>query len=354
MSKTKPKRPRMADIAREANVNRITVSRALSRPDLVAEDTLKRINDAIAKVGYIPDQVARGLKSDRSRIVSLVTPPQMSGVYGAMLEQLALALHSGGLIVNLFPMLNDDTQRETALRELVGWRPAAVVLFGTQLNDAMRSTLNHSHSPVIDLLNYDETGPGACVGYDQTQASFQLAEHLIGRGYRTIAYAHSANPKSSMNAKRVEGFANAIRQGGGQFLALSEEGPEQLADKSGDLIGVELKTEPSFTAGYELMQQLHERGQVPDAMLFASDMVAVGALQFSVSHGLSVPEDVAICAFDGTELTSVVKPSLTSLDVPFERVVELGTREILRLTGEFATEVKKIRVETQVAHREST
>ena len=62
MNETKHKRPRMIDIAREANVTRITVSRALSRPDLVADETLQRINKAIAQAGYIPDQVARGLK----------------------------------------------------------------------------------------------------------------------------------------------------------------------------------------------------------------------------------------------------------------------------------------------------
>lgn len=351
MSKTRPKRPRMADIAREANVNRITVSRALSRPDLVAESTLKRINEAIARAGYIPDQVARGLKSDRSRIVSLVTPPQMSGVYGAMLEQLALALYGSGLIVNLFPMLDDESQREAALRELVGWRPAAVVLFGTYLSDPMRETLKNAHSPVIDLLNYDETGPGACVGYDQSAASYQLTEHLIGRGYRTIGYVHSANPMSSMNAKRVSGFAKAVADHGGAFHPLS--GAASPAEP-GVLTGIEMKSVPTFTSGYELMQRLTAENRVPDAFLFASDMVAVGALQFSIANDLRLPEDVAICAFDGTELTSVIKPRLTSLDVPFERVVKLGAREILRLTGEFATEVKRIRVDTKVVHREST
>ena len=114
---TKPTRPRMSDIARAANVNRITVSRALSRPELVASETLRRINDAIAKTGYIPNQIARGMKSEHSRIVSLVTPPQMSGVYGAILENLASELYKEGLIVNLFPVHGIEGQQEAILLE---------------------------------------------------------------------------------------------------------------------------------------------------------------------------------------------------------------------------------------------
>jgi len=123
----------MADVAREARVNRITVSRALSHPELVAEDTLERIRAAIARTGYVPNQIARGLKAEHSRIVSLITPPQMSGVYGAVLERLSAALYESGLIVNLFPVLDIEAQREAVLPELIGWKPAAIVIFGIAL-----------------------------------------------------------------------------------------------------------------------------------------------------------------------------------------------------------------------------
>ncbi len=353
VKEAKYKRPRMIDIAREANVNRITVSRALSRPDLVADETLQRINKAIAKAGYIPDQVARGLKSERSKIVTLVTPPQMAGVYGSMLEQLALELHAGGLIVNLFPLLDAEEQREATLRELAGWRPAAIVLFGAHLNDNMRETLRNTRSPSIELLNYDENGPLACIGYDQSAAALQLSRHLLDRGYRRMAYVHSANPLSSMNIKRVTGFADGIRNSGGAFFAVGQD--DEFANANGpEVRGLELKANPTFVEGFELMSRLAASDRIPDAMLFASDMVAVGALQFCLLNGLRVPRDVALCAFDGTELASVVQPGLTSLDAPFEKIAQKGAQEILRLTQDGDSEIRRICVATQIIHRDST
>ncbi len=350
----------MADIGREANVNRITVSRALSRPDLVAEDTLRRIQEVIAKTGYIPDQIARGLKSEHSRIVSLITPPQMSGVYGAILERFAFALYESGLIVNLFPVLAVDDQRQTVFREVSGWRPAAIVLFGIQLTDESQTALLSAHAPIVELLNYDENAAGTCVGYDQREAAQSLATHLLDQGYEKICYVHFANSANPMNTLRLQGFAEAIRsRKGSLFLRGTDDGDplqamEAAQDSSTEITGVELKSYPTFQAGYTLMERLAERKAIPEALLFASDMVAVGALQYCIAHGLRPRKDVGICAFDGTELTAIVRPSLTSLDLPYERVIQYGAEQIVRHVRDRSAPPEHIKIPTRVLHREST
>jgi DNA-binding LacI/PurR family transcriptional regulator len=262
-------------------------------------------------------------------------------------------LHAGGLIVNLFPLLDAEEQRETTLRELAGWRPSAIVLFGAYLSDNMRETLQNTRSPSIELLNYEENGPLACVGCDQRAAALKLSQHLLDRGYQRLAYVHSANPLMSMNVKRLTGFADGIKGVGGAFYARG--GDDQFAAANGpDVRGLEIKAKPTFIDGFELMSRLAAADQIPDALLFGSDMVAVGALQFCLSNGLQVPHDVALCAFDGTELTSVVQPGLTSLDAPFEKVAQMGAQEILRLTQDDDTEIRRICVEAEVVHRGST
>ena len=350
----------MADIAREANVNRITVSRALSRPDLVAEGTLKRIQEAIAKTGYIPNQVARGMKSEHSRIVSLITPPQMAGVYGAILERFASALYESGLIVNLFPVLEIEEQRETVLQEATGWRPAAVVLFGIQLSDESQAALLNAHTRVVELMNYREEGPGTCVGYDQREAAMALTDHLQDRGYGTICYVHSANPSNTMNALRLSGFAGAV-EGRGGVLFLRQAGDKDrlgaaraaMAAKV-DRFGAEIMAMPNFQAGYDLMAELSRDRIMPRALLFASDMVAVGALQYCLSHGVDVPGTVALCAFDGTELTSLVRPRLTSLDLPYERVAQQGAEQIVRHVKDRTAVPQRLKIPARVLQRDST
>jgi LacI family gluconate utilization system Gnt-I transcriptional repressor len=355
-----PGRPRMADIAREANVNRITVSRALSHPELVAEDTLKRIHAAIEKYGYIPNQIARVMKSEHSRFVTLVTPPQMSGVYGAILEDLSLRLHKSGLIVNLFPVHDIEGHQETVLRELVGWRPAAIVLFGAEVTPESMQLLRKAQVPLVELLSYEDGDPSGCVGYDQREAAHMLTEHLVSRHYRKICYVHSARSPSRMHMLRLGGFSDAIKAGGGILHSLpagagretEPEGVPGIADDA--LTGSELRCRPNFQAGFSLMSEVSKWPVIPDAILCASDMVAIGALQYCVSHGLRLRDDIALCAFDGIELTSVIEPQLTCLDFPYKRVITEGAKLIVESVRDRSKEGRRIRIPVEVLHRDST
>lgn len=347
----------MADVARAANVNRITVSRALSNPDLVAPETLKRIRKAIAETGYIPDQIARGMKSQRSRIVSLVTPPQMSGVYGATLEHLSRELRKAGLLVNLFPVHDDPQEQEAVLRELAGWRPAAIVVFGAQLTEDSEQTLRHARVPLIELQAYSDNSPGTCVGYDQGAATQLLTDHLLDQGYRKICFVHSGRRVGRLNRMRLDGLAAAVSRRGGTFHAhASEPGHETsiAALPRGAMAGIELLSKTSFQGGYSLMQRLAKWDQHPEALLFGSDMVAVGALQYCLAHGLRLRKDVALCAFDGIELTSVLRPRLTCLDFAYQRVNTEGARQIIARAADGSLDRKRIRLDAGLLHRDTT
>jgi len=335
VSETKGRRPRMEDIAREAKVNRITVSRALSRPELVAKDTLARIEEVVARLGYIPDQVARGMKAERSRIVSLAAPVQMSGVYGAISEMLTQTLYNDGLVVNHFPLTDEIDQREAAMRELAGWRPAVIVLMSSILTDAMGQTLRNAHAPVVELLSWDPDSLGTCVGYDNRLAARRLTEHLVERGRRRIAYVHSANPLNALNETRFRGFTDCI-------------------DDTAGAAGTEWRVQPGYAEGVRLIDDMFAGGTQPEAILCGSDMVAVGALQACLARGISVPDDLAICAFDGTELTAVTHPAITSLDYPLERVADVGASEIQRLADKPDDPIRRVKIEARVQQRATT
>lgn len=329
MSGGKGRRPRMADIAREANVNRITVSRALSHPELVAKDTLKRIEAAIARSGYIPNQVARGMRAEHSRIVSLAAPAQMSGVYGAISQWLADALHADGLIVNHFPLTDSLVQRESAMREMAGWCPAVIVVMSSVLTEPMRQVLRVAQTPLVELLSYDPESLGSCVGFDNRAAMRRLTEHLISRGYRRITFVHSANPLNALNVTRLKGFTDAIA------AAPETEGHER-------------HVAPGFAEGAKLIEALVAEDRLPDALLCGSDMVAVGALEACRRLNIDVPGRLALSAVDGTELTRVMHPPITALDFPLARVADIGAQEIRRLAADPDGDLRRVEVEARV------
>ncbi|WDR06496.1 LacI family DNA-binding transcriptional regulator [Devosia rhodophyticola] len=351
------KRPRMADIAREARVNRITVSRAFSNPELVAKETLERIHAAVAKTGYIPNQIARGLKADHSNIVSLVTPAYMSGVYGQIVEQLSGLLYRSGLVVNLFPVQDVEGHLNVVLRELAGWRPAAIVLFGATLTEESQQIIRNARMPVVELLNYSESSGTSSVGYDHRLAASLLTSHLLDQGYRKICYIHSARAANIINADRLAGFTEAIRVAGGPILLRSERdqtnNQQQMAPRD-HICGIELKSTTAFHAGFELMGKLANWENRPEAVLFASDMVAVGALQYCLVNGIAPGKDIGLCGFDGIELTSVMRPQLTCLDFPYQRVIAEGARQILARATDQSTSDEHIRIPVAVLHRETT
>lgn len=354
-----PRQPRMADIAREANVNRITVSRALSRPELLAPETLERVRAAIARTGYIPNQIARGMKAAHSRIVSLVTPPHMAGVYGTIVEQLSAELFKAGLVVNLFPVHDNPDQQAAVLRELAGWRPAAIVTFGFVLTPESTSLLQNARVPLIELLTYSDTSLGSCVGYDQRDASRLLTEHLLARGYRKICYVHSARAASNVNTGRLGGFAEAIEAAGGVVRprASEESGlddPTNATLPVEGLTGIELKADAGFVNGNQLMARLAAWPVRPDAVLFASDITAVGALQYCVANAIAPGRDIGLCTFDGIALTSVIRPQLTCLDFPFERVIAEGVRQIVEQVRDQSVGGRRIRITAKVLPRQST
>jgi LacI family transcriptional regulator len=120
------------------------------------------------------------------------------------------------------------------------------------------------------------------------------------------------------------------------------------------LEGGEAQVPPGFAEGAKLVGSLAEAGDLPDALLCASDMVAVGALQACLGRGLREPEDIGICAFDGTELTAVTQPAITSLDYPLERVAEAGATEIRRLAETPGGPIRRLEVDAQVQMRHTT
>lgn len=345
----------MADVAKKAGVNRITVSRAISNPSLLSPKTLRDVQKSIRALGYLPDKLATGLRQRHSNIVTMIAPSRLAGVYGALVAEITKNLHAHGLFVNLFPLSDDDEQREQVIEELLGWKPAALLSFSTALSEASSELIKNAGVPVVELLSHSQMRFGTSVGYDHHAAAKYLTNHLLDRGHKNIHYVHAAARNNVLTPDRLAGFCEAITEAGG-FLKLKGISPLQRRKSAspGGISGTEIVAAPSFISGVALMKELLPQVKDIDAILFASEMTAIGAVEFCRASDIDMPGELAVAAFDGTELSQVISPKITCLDFPFMRVAEQSTDVILDRISARSPVSEKISVSFNILKGETT
>lgn len=322
------KRPTMTDVANEAGVNRSTVARVIEQPDVVARKTRKKVEDAIHKLGYMPNRLASALRGKRSRIVTVLAPPRLAAVYGAIVTELTARLRKEGLIVNMFPVSRNDRENTEIIREALGWSPAVLVNVGMPFAGNAIEIVKASGIPIIHLLDRPKVQFGSCVSYDQKAAALSLTAHLVSRGNRNIGYVHRGGDNAGLclPSDRFDGFCEAIRNFGGQVIL-----PGNAAvDKSERLTGREINTPAGFASGKTLLKQIGEIGNL-DSLIFGSEMTAIGAAAACLENGIQVPGNLSLAIFDGTEISEVVSPQITCLDYAYLRVAETGARKIIEM-----------------------
>jgi LacI family gluconate utilization system Gnt-I transcriptional repressor len=306
-------RATLADVAAAAGVTAITVSRYLREPHRVAADTAQRIAQALAATGYVPNKQAGALASagaGTSRMVAALIPSIANSIFAETVQGLAEALQGSGCEL-LLAATNYSVEREEAqLRALMGWSPSAIVVTGRRHTDAARALLERVRergTPVIEVWDHQaRRGAFTQIGFDHAQVGLAMAEHLIERGHRRLAYLDSGVAEDFRAHERGEGFLAARRL---------------VAPQAADAI----------QAGRDALPQLLDaRGRpVFSAVACANDNLACGALLGARAAGLSVPDELALLGFGDFALGRQLEPALSTVQVPRREIGQAAARALL-------------------------
>jgi LacI family transcriptional regulator len=284
---------KIRDVARRAGVSAMTVSRALNEPDLVSPVTRARVLRAVDELGYIPNAVARSLTQGRTDVIALVVSDIQNPFFTTVsrgVEDVA-RLHGYTLMLG-----NTDEQSEIE-------RKYVKALVSRRVDGVLLSTTGADHVRVlqarkIPVVLVDRVIPGINVDaviLDAYDGGRQLATHLIEQGYREITFIGGMPGNSTMEA-RLAGCQNTFRAAGIELSVLQG----RLDRESGE----------------ELMSRLCDEGKVPEAIVAANNLVAVGAVVELRRRGLRVPEDLGLACFGEIELASLLDPFLTVIREP--------------------------------------
>jgi LacI family gluconate utilization system Gnt-I transcriptional repressor len=328
----------MKDVARLAGVSVITVSRVMREPERVAEETRARVLSAVESMGYVPNLVARSLKSRRSGIIAAVIPSITHSIVAEVIRGMDDVLKEEGIHLLLADSGFSPKEEEALVAAFLARRPDAIYLTGTTHTLGTRRMLDSARIPVVEAGNLTDTPIDMVVGYSNAEAARAMTHVLIAKGRRTIGYIGQAGRQFIDRVNdRHAGYCAALRD---EHLAPHEQ--------------LQVEVELSYRGGAAGLAELLRRAPGLDAVFCTSDVIAVGALFECQRRALAVPAALAITGMDDQEIASQCVPALTTVRMPR---YEMGRRAAAmlcqRLTG-VAVEARSIDLGFEVVARATT
>jgi LacI family transcriptional regulator len=315
------------EVALKAGVSIATVSRVLNGKGPVAEETRRRILEAIEGLRYVPHSAARSLITNQTDSIGVLLPDLYGEFFSEVIRGIDHAARRSGYHVLVSGFHSDRGEIEAVLRAMRGRVDGLVVLSPDADAQALRRNLPET-LPVV-LLNTPVDGAALdSINIDNYGGAFAMVRHLAGLGHRRIALIQG--PAENVDAlERLRGYRDALRA---MAIDLSEalEIPGDFGEESG------------FRAGRRLLT-LEPR---PTAVFAANDSMAIGCLFALREAGVRVPEDVALAGFDDIPIARYITPTLSSMHVP---IAEMGTRAMERLLVAVASKNEHERRQETVA-----
>lgn len=326
----------MRDVANAAGVSLMTVSRALRQPQKLSEETRKAVLDAVQRIGYMPNSIAANLASNRSSVVGQIIPSIQNSLYADTVKGTADVLRTAGLHLLLADSGYSLQEEEALIGAFLAQRVCGLILHNTDHTPRALQMIERAGVPVIETGDVPREPIDMVVSYSNADAAKAMTLHLAARGYGQIGFV-SLDTKINRRARERQR---------GYFAAL-----KVLRRKKDPLLVSEVS--PGLASGAHAMTDMMTRMPNVDAIFFAGDVLAIGALFEAQRRNWKVPGRIAIAGFDDLDILQYTVPRLTCLRLPR---LEIGRRSAEALLERIRGAGESVRLDLgfEVIQREST
>ncbi len=305
------------DVARAAGVSVSTVSHVLSGNRPISEGTRKRVLETIAHLGYRPNRLAQGLVSKNSGSIGLLVPDLANPFFNSIAEAMEITAHASRYSVILCNTNLDPEREADYLSVLLSQQVDGLLYFpGTRVPNAALLKAADAGVPVVVV---DERIDNLCgVFVDNFDGGRQVGVYLRELGHRSALFLGGPEGLPTV-VDRLDGLRAGF---------LDPQAPEaHLSLRFGEYRAKD---------GYEAIYACAREGmfdphtpQRPTAVVAANDLIAIGALRALRELHINVPRDCSLVGFDGIELTTLITPSLTTVQQPFNQIAASAVRLLL-------------------------
>ena len=304
---------KIKDVAEEAGVSTMTVSRVINKPEVVSLETRERVEETIRRLGFRPNAIARSLKVQKTFALGLLTVDLTDSFFTNVTAGAEAEARRQG-----YRLVLSSTEHN------VNDEPDFVLMLAEQQVDGIliiRDAVEVKNDPLVSLLNigipivttgYHIPHPNLeIVDVDNVDGGYLACRYLLENGHRDIAMITGPIYHKSVK-DRTLGYRRALTEFGGDFRSSFVS--------AGDW---------TSTSGYTAMNDLLNRKLPFTAVFVQSDAMAIGAYHAINNAGLRIPEDISVIGYDDLSFAEFILPPLTSVRQPVRQIGELAVQILI-------------------------
>jgi LacI family gluconate utilization system Gnt-I transcriptional repressor len=300
------KKVQLRDVADAAGVTTMTVSRFFSDPGLVSRKTCEAIEEAIDRLGYVRDGFATHMAGRSAPILAAIVPTLEHPYAADVFRGVSDVAREAGAALMVFETMFDAARQDIAVASALSWRPTGIIHLGGGLSASARRKVDASGCRFVEAWELPETPVDVAIGVPNRRLARDLTSALRRAGYNRVVFALRRSGHR-VEDERIAGYLEAMAEDRTDVL-------EVPADFS------------SLDAGEQLLRKATALRPRPDAVLFAGDLLATGAILSSGDVGVRIPDDVAVAGMGGYDIGAHLRPRLTTAHIPSRAIGEAAAR----------------------------
>jgi DNA-binding LacI/PurR family transcriptional regulator len=323
------------DLAKQLNLSTATISRALSRPEIVAPETRMRVLDAVRRSGYQMHGIARSLRTQSTQTIGIVVSDICNPFFSSIVKAVEDVARTNGYTVLICNADEDGRNEEGALRLFIERQVSGVIRCSAGANPSLLKVVHQKSIPIIDLDRQSGLPNIDTVVVDNELGACLATRHLVELGHKRIAIV--SGPQHLSNGRdRLEGFRKTLKAA---HIPL----PEHYIE-FGDF---------REASGYQAAVRLLSLPDRPSAIFVANNEMMAGTLTAVRQRKIDVPRDLSLVSFDDARWAQYLEPPLTVVSQPAELMGQKAAQLLLaRLHG--STTVQSVVFKPELIVRRSS
>ena len=302
--------PTIHDVAKKAGVAPITVSRVINNSGYVSDKLRKKVNEAIDELGYVPNVLARSLKSKRTNTLALVLTDITNPYFNILARGVEDAASKDGFTVIICNTDESQEQEDKYIQLLLQKQVDGILLVPADVESKSIDLIHKQDTPVVVVDRRLDHVKVDTVRGDSEGGAYTLTEYLIGLGHRRIVLL-SGPHKVSTSLDRVRGYRRAM----------SDHGLDNLVDfRFGDYTQM---------SGRAITKALFTQDEPPTAIFGGNNLISIGALSALRELKIQVPDEVAVVSFDDIPESLTINPFMTVIAQPPYEIGEKATQILM-------------------------
>ena len=278
----------------------MTVSRALSNPDIVNKKTKDKIDKVINKRGYIPNFFAGNLKSGKSRLIVVIIPSLRTSIFNDYFTGLREVLEE-----NKYQPLVGITdysleKEESILNKFLGYKPEGIIVVGTKHTKKTKETLLRSNIPLIETWDINHRPLDIIVGFSNYEAGYNITDFAIKKNYKKILFVTSSasNMKTEVRGrKRLEGYVDRMLKKNYKHNNFQISDPLDYKKSGEEIFNYYKKNRPKI-----------------DCIITFNEMTGLGFLSTAIRNNIKIPKDLGIASIGNAEVSNLLDFKITTVN----------------------------------------